>query len=603
MNREVSPPATGSVTGDFVLALGPGSRAWLSGLPGFRLAAQDGEAMCLAVRGAATVANPGDGCGWMAVSDLVEGELADGVRNPQESPPQRHWRGRFAQLAWDGASGTITAFTDHFASVPIYWYRSDRLVAVASDLRLLLSAPGCMASPDPEAIYHYLNFACIPAPLTICKQVRKIEPGTRLQLSRERVDALRYYLPEYPEDLDGSDDGLADELRERIITSVRDFRPSGMGDWGCFLSGGTDSSSVVTILARQKPGRRVRTCSIGFAEAGYDELKYARIAADACNAEANFDHVDRARAMHLLDAVITDYDQPFGNASAIPTLACAGLGTSLGMATLLAGDGGDEIFGGNQRYAKDKLMGAFHALPRPARRVAGGLAHALGGRSSFFLNRLRNFTERASLPNPDRFYTDDSFASDHYDELLTPEFRAQVMQGASLDLMRRLYAQGGDCSELHRLMRLDLQMAIAQNDLVKVHGGCKAHGITARFPYLDPTLVDFTGRLAARHKLRGLDKRYLFKRAMHDILPEEIRRKPKQGFGLPVAVWLRHDQEMQSLARSVLLDDTTQQRGWIQRACVEHLLDRHVAGAWDHSAPIWQLLILELWMRRHMDGA
>ena len=261
MNREVSPPATGSVTGDFVLALGPGSRAWLSGLPGFRLAAQDGEAMCLAVRGAATVANPGDGCGWMAVSDLVEGELADGVRNPQESPPQRHWRGRFAQLAWDGASGTITAFTDHFASVPIYWYRSDRLVAVASDLRLLLSAPGCMASPDPEAIYHYLNFACIPAPLTICKQVRKIEPGTRLQLSRERVDALRYYLPEYPEDLDGSDDGLADELRERIITSVRDFRPSGMGDWGCFLSGGTDSSSVVTILARQKPGRRVRTCS------------------------------------------------------------------------------------------------------------------------------------------------------------------------------------------------------------------------------------------------------------------------------------------------------------------------------------------------------
>ena len=214
----------------------------------------------------------------------------------------------------------------------------------------------------------------------------------------------------------------------------------------------------------------------------------------------------------------------------------------------------------------------------------------------------RNFTDRASLPNPDRFYTDDSFASDHYDELLTPGFREQIARDASLDFMRDLYHRGGDSSELRRIMRLDLLMAIAQNDLVKVHGACKVHGITVRFPYLDRELVDFTSRLDARHMLRGLDKRHLFKRAMADVLPREIIRKPKQGFGLPISVWLRDDPAMQSLARGVLLDERTRQRGWIQPHFVGQLIDRHIAGGWDHSAAIWQLLMLELWMRRHMDG-
>jgi asparagine synthase (glutamine-hydrolysing) len=145
-------------------------------------------------------------------------------------------------------------------------------------------------------------------------------------------------------------------------------------------------------------------------------------------------------------------------------------------------------------------------------------------------------------------------------------------------------------------------MAIAQNDLVKVHRACKQHGVSVRFPFLDPALVDYTGRLAARYKVNGLDKRHLFKRAMADILPPEILRKPKQGFGLPIAEWMRSDPQMQALVRDVLLGERARQRGWIRPEFVEELLRLHIAGAWDHSDPLWQMMILELWMRRYMDA-
>jgi len=224
------------------------------------------------------------------------------------------------------------------------------------------------------------------------------------------------------------------------------------------------------------------------------------------------------------------------------------------------------------------------------------------GSKSHFLNRVENFFERSSIPNPDRFYTDDSFASDHYDELLTPAFRADVPRDASLDWMRHVYAIGRDAAPLHRIMRLDLMNAIAQNDLVKVHGACKSRGITVRFPYLDPALVAFTGRLPARYKVRGTDKRYLFKRAMAGIIPDATIRKKKQGFGLPTAVWLRHDPQFQATVREVLFDRRARERGWFEPKFIEKLIAEHIEGSWDYSSEIWRLLVLELWLRKHLDG-
>jgi asparagine synthase (glutamine-hydrolysing) len=596
----------GSVIGDFVLACGVEATAWATRLDGFAALADPDEAVQAAGRGATRQGRADDGSRWVAVADLIDGRLDLGTEAlGSGTPPQREWRGRFVEAAWHPNRRRVAALTDHFSTLPLYFIAREDLLLLATDLRFLAGSPFCRREIDLQSIYHYLNFAQIPAPRTIFREIRRLEPGTRLCWepgAGARLD--RYFLPEYPEDLIGDDDSLAAELRERIVATVEDHRPEGAHNWGCFLSGGTDSSSIVSILSRRKEpaGARVKTFSIGFAEQGYDELAYARLAAESCGADPSFAQVSRADTQALVTRVIEAYDQPLGNASAIPTLACTELAREHGVRTLVAGDGGDEIFGGNQRYAKDVAMEAWFQLPAPVRALGRAVGGAVGGGRVHLLNRVENFFERASLPNPDRFYTDDSFASDHYRELLSPDFRAVVERDASLDFIRGIYGLGETGGPLHRLMRLDLLLAIAQNDLRKVDGAARAAGVDVRFPYLDPSLIAYVNRLPERQKVRGFDKRFLFKRAMRSILPDQILRKRKQGFGLPISVWLRTAGGFQAAVRDTLLDARTTARGWWNRSFVERLFEEHQQGAWDHSCHLWLLYVLELWLRRYVDA-
>jgi asparagine synthase (glutamine-hydrolysing) len=594
-------PTDSGLIGDFICAFGPAAERAI--VPRADFLVRGEGPLRIATRGAVREGDAGASGHWLGLADLVEGRLDDGIAALADGDvPQARWRGRFAQVAWNADARRVVALTDHFSTVPLYALERDGTLLLATDLRLIAASPLCTREIDPAAIYHYLNFAYVPAPLTICRDIRHLTPGTRLSWESGRRSETRYFVPAYAQDLHGSDEDLARQLRETMIASVHDYRPPEQRNWGCFLSGGTDSSSIVSMLSSQRPDARVRSFSIGFAEEGYDELGYAELVAAVCNAQAFSARVSRSQAVALVGQVVDAYDQPFGDASAVPTLACAELAGTQGVDTLIAGDGGDEVFGGNERYAKDQVMESFYRLPGPLKSIARGIGHVAGKTSSHFLNRVQNFVERASLPNPDRFYTDDSFGSDDYEQLLTPGFRAQVARDASLDFMREVYALGGDADPLHRIMRLDLLMAIAQNDLYKVHGACRAHGISARFPYLDPRLVEWTGRLGSQYKVRGTTKRYLFKQAMSGILPEAILTKKKQGFGLPIAVWLRRDAQFQQLVRDVLFDPRTLARGVFERPFVEKLIGEHMKGAWDHSRGIWQLVVLELWLRRHLDA-
>ena len=555
------------------------------------------------------LASAGDGCvrvlrghgrSVVGIFDLVVGRVED-LCGPELRTPWQHWRGRFAFVLRDDASGDCLAVCDHFGTLPLYYSAHGDALLIGNTLTPLLKAPWCARQPDPAAIFHYLNFACIPAPLTIVPEVQRLPPASLLRWQSGQLHLQRWWRPPYAEDLDGNVDSLAGELREHLVATVQRYRPEG-DDWGCFLSGGTDSSSVTTILARQHPAARVHSYSIGFAEAGFDELDFARIAADACGAEGHFGSVDEAETLAVLPRLTELFDQPFGNASSVPTRACAALAALDGRSILIAGDGGDEIFGGNERYAKDQIMQRFYDLPRPMKAMGRWLGRTLGGGSSHFLNRIDNFTRRGSLPNPDRFYTDDAFASEQFDDLLSASLRVRLQPDLSLQFMRELYAGSDARAELHRIMALDLELAIAQNDLVKVDGACRHAGISVRFPLLDPDLVAHTGRLKAQWKVRGLDKRHLFKRAVQGILPEAILRKPKQGFGLPVSVWIAQRPAFRDWMHDLLLSPRSRARDWFNAAFIQQLFDRHVAGAWDYSGPLWQLAILELWMRQHLDG-
>ncbi len=533
--------------------------------------------------------------------DLLVGRAEDALENV-DLRCWAAWRGRFAFVRHDAGSGEWCAVVDHFGTLPLFHAAKGEQLLVASRLQPLLKAPWVSRRADPAAVFHFLNFACIPAPLTIVADVQRLPPASLLRWRAGKGRVERWWRPGYAEDLDGDAATLAAGLRERMVTAIERCRPAGDARWGTFLSGGTDSSSITTVLARQVPGQDVHSFSIGFAEAGYDELEFARVAASACGAHGHFGSIDEAETLAVLPHLPTLFDQPFGNASAVPTLACTAMAAADGRSILVAGDGGDEIFGGNERYAKDMIMQRWFEMPGAVKSLGRAIGRTVGGGSNRFLNRIDNFARRSSLPNPDRFYTDDAFASECFDELLTASFRSTVTADLSLQLLRGLYAGCDARSELHRLMALDLELAIAQNDLVKVDGAARHTGVTVRFPYLDADLVDYTGRLKAHWKVRGTQKRVLFKQATAGILPEAILKKPKQGFGLPISVWMRDRPAFREWLRDLLLSERTRQRGWFEPAYVADLFNRHQAGGWDYSAHLWSLAVLELWVRNNLEG-
>lgn len=520
---------------------------------------------------------------------------------------ERKWsneglRGRYVYVLWDADERRVMACVDPFRTYPVYHAMADGCLLVASDLRLILATGLVPAQVSPAALYHYLNFSYVPAPHCAIEGVAKLPAGHCLDGRPGAAEVRKHWDAVYPADLRGSDDERASELRQRMIDAVSGYRPSGDAAWGTFLSGGTDSSSIASILSRSAGARKVSSFSIGFAEEGYDELAYSRLAAQRFGLDAHERSVGEADALAAIPKLIDAFDEPFGNSSAIPTYYCADLAAQSGVGLLVAGDGGDEIYGGNERYRKDRIFEWFHQSPAFVRGAGALIANAVKGADTRFANRIKNFVHRGSLPNPDRFYSDDSFASDQFEELLSDGFRSRVGRDDSLDVQRAIYRTAqADCN-LHRLMYLDLKMTIADNDVVKVVRASRLAGTQVVFPYLDRGLVEYTGRLPGSDKVRGLEKRYLFKRATEDILPLEIRKKKKQGFGLPVSVWLRRPGAFRDMVNDVVLSPRAAGRGYFRTEHVEHLMKRHERGAWDHSAEIYLLLMLELWHRQYVDG-
>jgi len=510
--------------------------------------------------------------------------------------------GRFCYAAWNLPARRIAACTDPFRGLPLYVTSGPGRAACATDLRWLYAAGLVAVEVDPHALYHYLNFGYVPTPFSIVKGVEKVPPGCAWTASEENAQVTNYWNPHYSEDLiSGDEEVLAGALRHQISETVLRYRPDARRPWGAFLSGGTDSSSIAGILSMEgrKPG--LSTFSIGYEEAPYNELPYVEIASSRFGLDSHRKIMSASEGLDVIPRLLEGFDEPFGNSGAIPTYLCAAHARSCGVEILLAGDGGDEVFGGNDWYRKNRILGWFYQSPRTLKNLTASLLRGLDGVDDYRIGRMRNFVRRGSLPNPQRLYAGDSFASQCFEELLTVDFRALVRPEESLELLEQTYAQVATGSELHRLMYVDLKRTIADSDIIKVGRASRMAGLTVVYPYLDPALVDYTGRLPAIHKLRGLEKRYLFKKAVRDVLPTEIRGKKKQGFDLPMAIWLRTVPEFQHLMRDTLLSKTASLRRYCNATYIQELIEKHQKGAWDYSVALYRLLMLELWHRSYVD--
>jgi len=511
-------------------------------------------------------------------------------------------RGAFALAIWDDRASSLLIAVDPMGIRSLVFSANRDQICFASQPRGIFATGRVVREVNYQAIASFLTFTVVPAPETAFRNVHKVEPGTLLHWSRGGINQRRYWDMAYPEDARESIDTLATRLLEQMRASVAaSAQGIDVARLGCFLSGGTDSSSVVGLLT-QHTSAPVNTFSIGFEEEPFNELHYAHIAVKHFNARHHEAKISAATAFETVNQVVEAYDEPFGNASIIPTYHCLRMAREAGMTTMLAGDGGDELFGGNERYRTDQFYQMYLRLPNIVRRVVDPVLFSL---PDFLpqVARAKRYVHACNQGNPERYCAWLLPCRYSPEQLLGPA--VSLANGRDiLAVIRKHFVDAKATSELNRLLYVDVKMTLGDNDLPKVTRAAEMLGIRVRFPYLDRSLAEFTGSLPANLKVRGFEKRYLFKKATAKLLPRDILAKKKHGFGLPVGMWLKTDPQFRSLARDVLLDSRTYQRGYFQRSFVERLFQQSEAddGAYFGDS-LWLFLMLELWHRKHVEGA
>ena len=364
----------------------------------------------------------------------------------------------------------------------------------------------------------------------------------------------------------------------------------------CFLSGGTDSSTVAGIIG-EVTGKPAATYSIGFEAEGYDEMEFARIAARRFGTEHHEYYVTPEDLVRAIPSVARYYDQPFGNSSALPAYYCAKMAHEDGVRRILGGDGGDELFGGNTRYAKQKVFGWYAHIPKPLR--TGILEPLLGnqrvGRLSG-ISKAVSYVEQAKVPMPDRLQMYNLIMRLGMDAVFSDEFLAQVDTGLPLVQQREVWQFAKPpCSEVNRQLAFDWRYTLAESDLPKIVGTTSLAGLSVGFPLLDDDLLAFSQRLPSSLKLNGLQLRWFFKEALKGILPDEIIAKKKQGFGLPFGVWVTTNSNLRELSESSLrsLVDREILRGEFVDALFRSYLGEHPGY---YGEMIWISMMFAQWM-------
>jgi asparagine synthase (glutamine-hydrolysing) len=511
----------------------------------------------------------------------------------------RHLRGMFAFAIWNKAKKELFIARDRVGKKPLYYavLGSGEFV-FGSELKVLLAHGGVSREIDPGALDAYLSFGYIPDPMCIFKNVRKLEPGHFLFYRDGRAETAGYWDFEYEETAapsKRSEEDYIDELRELIRDAV-DVRLVSEVPLGAFLSGGVDSSAVVGNMARlmEQP---VKTFSIGFNEDSFNELKYARVAAEHFGTE-HHEFIVTPDLCDVIDELVWHFDEPFADSSALPTYMVSKMAREY-VTVVLSGDGGDELFGGYTRYVTDKKCAGLEKLPKAVRSgllqpVSQMLPHNAPG---------KNYLYNVSLDAVDRYIDNISHFSARHKQALYSAGLKRSMNGATgggEKLFSDFAASVETGNPTDKLLYLDSKTYLPGDILTKVDRMSMAASLEARVPLLDHKLIEFVTKIPAELKLKGLETKYIFKRAMQGLVPDSILNRPKQGFGVPIEEWI--NTQLRSRIREDLLEKRTLERGYFEPGYIKLLLDEHERGRRDHSHSLWILWMLELWHRRYVDN-
>jgi asparagine synthase (glutamine-hydrolysing) len=498
-----------------------------------------------------------------------------------------HLNGMYAIALWDRRTRTLTLARDRFGEKPLFYSADGERLLFASELKSLIEVPGFDRTIDPAAVGAYVTYGYVPNPGSIFRNVRKLPPAHYLTYRDGRATIHRYWSLEWkdsaPLDERTAEDVLATKLDEAVSSRLVSDVP-----FGAFLSGGLDSSVVVALMSRHL-SQPVQTFSIGFREAAYNELSDARRVAQHLGTE-HHELVVEPDAVDLLRELVWYLDEPFADASAVPTFLVSKLARTK-VKMVLTGDGGDEAFGGYDRYLRYlRLQGLGRARPLAAL-AASAAGRVLSGERGY---RLRRIGQRLRQPFPDNYLSGVA--------LIAPDLSASLLGGAragygGLELdIAGLDALG----PLDRVVAIDFASYLPDDILVKLDRMAMANSLEGRSPLLDHRLVEFAVNLAPSQRVRDGRGKHLLRRVAARWLPPDVLAKPKQGFGIPLAEWFRGP--LRALAADLFASRAFRERGLIDAAAARRCLDRHLANEADLGETLWVIVSLELWCRRFLDA-
>lgn len=513
-------------------------------------------------------------------------------------------RGMFAFAIWDARRRTLVVARDRLGKKPLYYWHRDGLFLFASEIKALLCHPAVARTLDWDAVHHYLAFGYTPGDRSILAEVAKLPPAHTATLHEGVLTLERYWTlpagtpaaarPVSPAEAAAR---VRHELREAVRLRLESDVPLGV-----FLSGGMDSSAVVASM-REVTGQRIATFTIGFgrAAASYDELPFARLVARRFETD-HHEEILEPRIADLLPAIIHHLDEPFADSSVVPTFVVA-QATAQQVKVALSGIGGDETFAGYPRYLGVRLSERYRRIPRWLRALPSALARRFARESEASVNVgdwARRFVAGVDWPLPDRYIGWTRFfdAAD-LDRLATPALRER-WAGPVDAAQRAAWAAHGHGDPVDGAFRIDLGTYLPDDLLVMADRMSMAHSLELRAPFCDHRLVEESLRIPPAVKLPGLRLKGLLRAAFADVLPPEVLAHRKQGFMIPLGRWLRTD--LREAMEDLLSPERVRARGLLAPAAVEALKHEHLARRRGHGDRLWTLMMLELWMRQHLDG-
>jgi asparagine synthase (glutamine-hydrolysing) len=512
-----------------------------------------------------------------------------------------HLRGMFALALWDGRQQKMILARDRMGQKPLHYRMEAGRLAFASELKSLLQIPDLPRRLDRVSALRFMTLQYVPHPHSILEGFNKLPPATLAVLENGELKIRPYWCPPYSDpDLSRSRiDDWREELRETLTEAVR-LRLRSDVPLGAFLSGGVDST-IISGLMQSLLDRPVKTFSIGFPVAAFDERGFARTAAEFLGTE-HHDEVVHPDALETLPQLVWHYDEPFGDSSAIPTMHLARM-TRKHVTVALTGDAGDELFCGYDRYKAVRIAGRLDLAPRWTKQLCSGLVRYLPSsvQQKSFRRRLKRLLEVLAQAPEERYLNWITiFNRARLQALVTDELWSAAAGTDPAQCISDAYQMCPNRDFITRTTATDVVTYLPCDILTKVDIATMASGLEGRSPMLDHHVVELAARMPIGVKQTGQGGKRVLIETFSDLIPPAIQTRKKMGFGVPIDHWFRD--ELKPLLHDVLLSDRSLDRGLLRPAAVRQLVDEHTSGAMDHAYRLWNLLCLEVWQRMYLDA-